>query len=69
MPGVVMAAARHNRPFLMIYGGTIKKGFSRLLNKDINISTVRTVEIPWVTNILLTDFSATKQLELLTMVA
>jgi dihydroxy-acid dehydratase len=43
MPGVVMAAARHNRPFLMIYGGTIKKGFSRLLNKDINISTVRKI--------------------------
>ncbi|PMD59075.1 dihydroxy-acid dehydratase-like protein [Hyaloscypha bicolor E] len=39
MPGVIIAAARHNRPFLMIYGGTIKKGFSRLLNKDINIST------------------------------
>jgi dihydroxy-acid dehydratase len=39
MPGVVMAAARHNRPFLMIYGGTIKKGYSKLLNKDINIST------------------------------
>jgi dihydroxy-acid dehydratase len=34
-----MAAARHNRPFVMIYGGTIKKGFSKLLNKDINIST------------------------------
>ena len=26
-------------PFLMIYGGTIKKGFSKLLNKDVNIST------------------------------
>ncbi|ELR07204.1 hypothetical protein VC83_01337 [Pseudogymnoascus destructans] len=39
MPGVIMAAARHNRPFLMIYGGTIKKGFSKLLNKPINIST------------------------------
>ncbi|KAH8812035.1 dihydroxy-acid dehydratase-like protein [Xylogone sp. PMI_703] len=39
MPGVVMAAARHNRPFIMIYGGTIKKGFSKLLNKDVNIST------------------------------
>ncbi|PBP27422.1 putative dihydroxy-acid dehydratase [Diplocarpon rosae] len=39
MPGVVMAAARYNRPFLMIYGGTIKKGFSRLLGKDVNIST------------------------------
>lgn len=39
MPGVIMAAARHNRPFLMIYGGTIKKGFSKLLGKDVNIST------------------------------
>jgi dihydroxy-acid dehydratase len=39
MPGVIMAAARHNRPFVMIYGGTIKKGFSKLLNKPINIST------------------------------
>ncbi|PQE10788.1 dihydroxy-acid dehydratase protein [Rutstroemia sp. NJR-2017a BBW] len=39
MPGVIMAAARHNRPFLMIYGGTIKKGFSKLLNKEVNIST------------------------------
>jgi hypothetical protein len=54
-----MAAARHNRPFVMvclsnveskfsfnilihfqIYGGSIKKGFSKLLNKDINVSTV-----------------------------
>ncbi|KAK4039391.1 dihydroxy-acid and 6-phosphogluconate dehydratase [Parachaetomium inaequale] len=39
MPGVVMAAARHNRPFLMIYGGTIRKGHSTLLDKEINIST------------------------------
>jgi dihydroxy-acid dehydratase len=39
MPGVIMAAARHNRPFLIVYGGSIRKGFSRLLNKDINIST------------------------------
>lgn len=39
MPGVIMAAARHNRPFVMIYGGTIKKGFSKLLNKEVNIST------------------------------
>ncbi|KAL1867818.1 hypothetical protein VTK73DRAFT_3992 [Phialemonium thermophilum] len=39
MPGVIMAAARHNRPFLMIYGGTIRKGHSTLLNKPINIST------------------------------
>ncbi|KAG5980764.1 hypothetical protein E4U55_003689 [Claviceps digitariae] len=26
MPGVVMAAARHNRPFIMIYGGTTRRG-------------------------------------------
>ncbi|KAL7788374.1 dihydroxy-acid/6-phosphogluconate dehydratase [Trichoderma ceciliae] len=39
MPGVVMAAARHNRPFIMIYGGTIRKGHSNLLEKQINIST------------------------------
>ncbi|OAA67818.1 dihydroxy-acid and 6-phosphogluconate dehydratase-like protein [Niveomyces insectorum RCEF 264] len=40
MPGVIIAAARHNRPFIMIYGGTIRKGSSSLLgNKDINIST------------------------------
>ncbi|KAG9250742.1 dihydroxy-acid/6-phosphogluconate dehydratase [Emericellopsis atlantica] len=39
MPGVVMAAARHNRPFIMIYGGTIRKGQSSLLEKEINIST------------------------------
>ncbi|KAK8111012.1 dihydroxy-acid dehydratase [Apiospora kogelbergensis] len=39
MPGVVMAAARHNRPFIMIYGGTIRKGHSSLLEKEINVST------------------------------
>ena len=39
MPGVIMAAARHNRPFIMIYGGTIRKGYSNLLEDHINIST------------------------------
>ncbi|KAK3334162.1 dihydroxy-acid/6-phosphogluconate dehydratase [Cercophora scortea] len=39
MPGVIMAAARHNRPFLMIYGGTIRRGRSALLQQDINIVT------------------------------
>ncbi|KAL2123685.1 hypothetical protein VTJ04DRAFT_50 [Mycothermus thermophilus] len=39
MPGVIMAAARHNRPFLMIYGGTIRKGHSTLLDDQINITT------------------------------
>ena len=39
MPGCVMAIARHNRPSLMIYGGTIAVGYSKLLRKPINIST------------------------------
>ncbi|TKA81164.1 hypothetical protein B0A49_01877 [Cryomyces minteri] len=39
MPGCVMAMARHNRPSLMIYGGTIQPGYSNLLQKPINIST------------------------------
>jgi dihydroxy-acid dehydratase len=39
MPGCVMAMARHNRPSLMIYGGTIDKGYSSLLRRPINIST------------------------------
>ena len=39
MPGCIMAMARHNRPSLMIYGGTIAVGYSKLLRKNINIST------------------------------
>ena len=39
MPGCIMALARTNRPGLMIYGGTIAKGYSNLLRKTINIST------------------------------
>ncbi|KAI9890208.1 MAG: hypothetical protein M1814_004370 [Vezdaea aestivalis] len=39
MPGCVMAMARHNRPSLMIYGGSILPGYSKLLRKPINIST------------------------------
>ncbi|KAF2841058.1 dihydroxy-acid dehydratase-like protein [Patellaria atrata CBS 101060] len=39
MPGCIMAFARHNRPSLMIYGGSIKPGYSTLLEKRINIST------------------------------
>jgi dihydroxy-acid dehydratase len=39
MPGCVMAMARHNRPSLMIYGGTTAVGYSKLLRKRINIST------------------------------
>lgn len=40
MPGVVMGMARHNRPSIMIYGGSIMPGHSELLQKDINIATV-----------------------------
>lgn len=39
MPGVVMGMARHNRPSIMIYGGSIAVGYSNLLRKPINIST------------------------------
>ena len=39
MPGCVMGMARHNRPSIMIYGGTIQPGYSTLLKKPINITT------------------------------
>lgn len=40
MPGVIMGMIRHNRPSLMIYGGTIDKGYSKLLRRPVNISNV-----------------------------
>lgn len=39
MPGVVMAMARHNRPSIMIYGGSIHPGYSKLLEKRINVAS------------------------------
>lgn len=39
MPGCVMGMARHNRPSIMVYGGTINPGYSGLLKKPINIIT------------------------------
>ncbi|KAJ9191491.1 hypothetical protein DTO164E3_8835 [Paecilomyces variotii] len=39
MPGVVMGMARHNRPSIMIYGGTIAVGYSNLLRKRVSVST------------------------------
>ncbi|EXJ85744.1 dihydroxy-acid dehydratase [Capronia coronata CBS 617.96] len=39
MPGCIMGMARHNRPSLMIYGGTIDKGYSETLRKPINVAT------------------------------
>merc|ERR1712169_146439 len=39
MPGCIMGMARHNRPSLMIYGGTIDKGYSETLRKPVNVVT------------------------------
>ncbi|KAK4691889.1 dihydroxy-acid dehydratase, partial [Lecanoromycetidae sp. Uapishka_2] len=39
MPGCIIAMARHNRPSLMIYGGSIAVGYSNILRKPINISS------------------------------
>lgn len=39
MPGCIIAMARHNRPSLMIYGGSIKGGFSEKLKQPVNISS------------------------------
>ncbi|PVH98496.1 dihydroxy-acid and 6-phosphogluconate dehydratase [Periconia macrospinosa] len=39
MPGVTMAFTRHNRPSLMVYGGTIQAGYSQSLQRPINITT------------------------------
>ena len=36
MPGVAMGMARHNRPSIMLYGGSIDRGYSQLLKKPIN---------------------------------
>ncbi|MCJ1484075.1 hypothetical protein MMC06_004243 [Schaereria dolodes] len=52
MPGCVMAMARHNRPSLMIYGGTIAVGYSGLLRKRINISTCYEASGAYVYNTL-----------------
>ena len=39
MPGTVIAMARLNRPALMVYGGTIKPGFSQLDGASMEIVT------------------------------
>lgn len=39
MPGVIMGMSRCNRPSLMIYGGSIDQGYSKLLRRPINIAT------------------------------
>ena len=37
MPGTIIAMARLNRPAIMVYGGTIKPGYSRLNDRPIDI--------------------------------
>ena len=39
IPGCVMGIARHNRLSVIIYGGSMASGFSKLLRKPININT------------------------------
>ena len=37
MPGTVIAMARLNRPSIMVYGGTIKPGFSALDGSKLDV--------------------------------
>jgi dihydroxy-acid dehydratase len=37
MPGVIIAMGRLNRPAIMVYGGTIKPGYSQMTNDPIDI--------------------------------
>lgn len=37
MPGTIIAMARLNRPSIMIYGGSIKPGYTQLTNEPIDI--------------------------------
>ncbi|KAJ4854653.1 dehydratase family domain-containing protein [Trichoderma breve] len=39
MPGSIIGMTRHNRPSIMIFGGTIAKGYSNTLRRPVNIST------------------------------
>ncbi|KAI3088793.1 hypothetical protein CBS147333_10371 [Penicillium roqueforti] len=39
VPGVVMGIARHNRPSVVIYGGSIQIGFSKTLRKRITLGS------------------------------
>lgn len=52
MPGCVMAAARHNRPTIIVYGGTIQAGTrtigedSMAYNKQLVLTTSFFVRLP-----------------------
>lgn len=37
MPGTIIAMGRLNRPSIMVYGGTIKPGYSQLTDDPIDI--------------------------------
>ena len=37
MPGCLIAMARLNRPALMVYGGTIRPGYSSLTGEPLDI--------------------------------
>uniref|UniRef100_A0A0D2YKJ2 dihydroxy-acid dehydratase n=1 Tax=Fusarium oxysporum (strain Fo5176) TaxID=660025 RepID=A0A0D2YKJ2_FUSOF len=39
MPGCVMGIIRHNRPSVFVYGGTQRGGYSKLLERPIDINT------------------------------
>lgn len=39
MPGCVMGLIRHNRPSVVVYGGTQRGGFSKLLGRPIDMNT------------------------------
>jgi dihydroxy-acid dehydratase len=52
MPGCVMAIARHNRPSIVVYGGTQRGGFSKLLQKPININTCYEAKGAYIFNTL-----------------
>ncbi|KAI9755773.1 MAG: Metallothionein expression activator [Chaenotheca gracillima] len=60
MPGCVMAMARHNRPSLIIYGGTIMPGYSNLLRKPVNISTCYEAHGAYIYNTLKAADDASK---------
>ena len=37
MPGTIIAMGRLNRPAIMVYGGTIRPGYSQLTDQPIDI--------------------------------
>ncbi|RSL41341.1 hypothetical protein CEP53_012812 [Fusarium sp. AF-6] len=40
MPGITMGIAKHNRPSVVIYGGTQRAGYSKTMKKLIDINTL-----------------------------